>query len=48
MDNFGYVLAGYLLTAAAIGAYVANLLSRARRARRRAEAMSAPSGSNPS
>jgi hypothetical protein len=40
MDNVGYVVAGYLLTTAAVGAYVANLFARARRARHGAEALS--------
>lgn len=33
-DNAGYVAAGYLLTAAAVGAYVAWLRRRLRRAAR--------------
>jgi hypothetical protein len=39
MDNVGFVIAGYLVTAGAVGGYVAGLLLRARRARRRAAAM---------
>jgi hypothetical protein len=35
----GYVVAGYALTAASLGGYVAYLLARARRARRRAMAV---------
>jgi hypothetical protein len=35
--NAGYVLVGYLLTAASLGGYTLWLLSRARAARRRAE-----------
>jgi hypothetical protein len=34
VDNVGYVLAGYLLTAAALAAYVVRLMARARRAGR--------------
>jgi len=40
LDDTGYVVAGYLLTAGALGAYLLSLLSRARRARARAEALS--------
>lgn len=36
VDNVGYVVAGYVVTAAALAAYVAGLLLRARRARERA------------
>ena len=39
MDDTGYVVAGYLLTAATLGGYLLSLLSRARRARARAEAL---------
>ena len=39
MDNTGYVIAGYLLTAATLGGYLVALFSRARRARARAEAL---------
>lgn len=39
MDNAGYVIAGYALTAAALGAYVAGLFRRARRARSRVAAI---------
>jgi hypothetical protein len=39
LDNTGYVVAGYALTAAALGGYLISLLSRARRARARAEAL---------
>ena len=35
----GYVIAGYLITAATIGGYTARLFARARSARRRAEAI---------
>jgi hypothetical protein len=38
MDNLAYVLAGYLITGAALGGYVVSLTLRARRARERAEA----------
>jgi hypothetical protein len=41
MDNVGYVVAGYVLTAAALGGYVLRLFARAREARRRAEAVAA-------
>jgi hypothetical protein len=41
VDNVGYVVAGYLLTAAAIAGYVGGLLIRARRARDRAAAVAA-------
>ncbi|HJP66457.1 MAG TPA: hypothetical protein VKA30_09170 [Actinomycetota bacterium] len=47
MDNVGFVVAGYALAAAAIGGYVANLFSRARRARRGADALSAPTPNRP-
>jgi hypothetical protein len=36
--NAGYVIAGYLLTASALGAYTLRLFARARAAKRRAEA----------
>lgn len=39
MENVGYVLAGYLLTAGAITGYLWSLLSRARRAHRMAGAV---------
>ena len=39
MDNTGFVVAGYVLTAVALGGYLASLFSRARRARARAEAI---------
>lgn len=41
MDNLGYVVAGYCITAAAMAAYAGNLLVRARRARVRAAAIAA-------
>ena len=41
MDSAGYVLAGYLVTGAVLGGYVLYLFSRARRARRLAEAVAA-------
>jgi hypothetical protein len=41
MDNVGFVIAGYLVTAGAVGGYVTGLLLRAHRARRRAVAMAA-------
>ena len=37
--NAGYVIAGYILTAVALGGYVLRLFTRAREARRRAEAI---------
>jgi hypothetical protein len=39
VDNAGYVAAGYLLTAAALGGYILRLFARARRARRLTEAV---------
>jgi hypothetical protein len=39
--NAGYVIAGYVLTAVALGGYVLRLFARAREARRRAEAVAA-------
>ena len=39
MDNTGFVIAGYLLTAAALGGYALRLFARARRARARVEAL---------
>jgi len=39
LDNTGFVIAGYLLTAAVLGGYLVALFSRARRARARAEAL---------
>lgn len=38
-ENVGYVVAGYTLTAVALGGYVIRLFARAREARRRAEAV---------
>ena len=38
MGEWGYTIAGYALTAAALAGYVASLLRRARRARDRAAA----------
>ncbi|MGH2658309.1 MAG: hypothetical protein ACRDHS_01285 [Actinomycetota bacterium] len=37
MDSWGFVIAGYVLTAAALAGYVARLHVRALRARRRVE-----------
>ncbi len=48
MDNVGYVVAGYLVTAAAIAGYVSNLFVRARRARTRAAAVAARRDVGPS
>ena len=39
MDNTGYVVAGYLLTAGSLAVYLATLRVRGRRARARAEAI---------
>ena len=40
MESYtGYVVTGYLLTAAALGGYTYRLFARARAARRRAEAI---------
>ena len=39
--NVGFVIAGYLLTAAALGGYTLRLFARARAAKRRAEAIAA-------
>ena len=40
MRDLGYVVAGYLVTVVALGGYVLRLHARARRARRRAAALS--------
>lgn len=37
--NLGYVIAGYVLAAVALGGYVVRLHARARSARRRADAV---------
>jgi len=39
MSDVGYVAAGYLITAAALGGYLLRLRHRARRARRHAAAL---------
>jgi hypothetical protein len=39
--NVGFVIAGYLLTAATLGGYTLRLFARARAAKRRAEAIAA-------
>jgi hypothetical protein len=39
MNNIEYVVAGYLLTAGALGGYFTSLVFRARRARGRVEAV---------
>jgi hypothetical protein len=44
VDNVGYVVAGYVLTAVAIAGYTASLFVRARRARTRATAVAARRG----
>ena len=41
MHNLEFVVAGYLVTAVALGSYVARLLVRARRAGERAAAIAA-------
>lgn len=38
-ENVGYVIAGYAITAIALGGYVLRLFARAREARHRAEAI---------
>jgi hypothetical protein len=38
-SNVGYVIVAYLITALALGGYTLSLLSRARNAKRRADAM---------
>ncbi len=43
-ENVGYVVAGYSITALALGGYVLRLFARAREARRRAEAVSTRRG----
>ena len=40
--NAGYVIAGYLVTALALGGYTLRLLARARAAKRRAETIAGP------
>ncbi len=42
--NVGFVIAGYVLTAAALGGYTLRLFARARAAKRRAEAIAARRG----
>ncbi len=39
MDNLGFVVAGYVLTAAALSGYAAYLFRRSQQARRRAAAL---------
>jgi hypothetical protein len=39
LDNSGFVVAGYLLTALVLGGYLISLLARGRRARARADAL---------
>jgi hypothetical protein len=41
MGNWGFVVTGYVLTAVALGGYVASLFARARRARLRSAAIAA-------
>jgi hypothetical protein len=41
VDNVGYVVAGYLVTAGAVAGYAFSLFVRARRARARAAAVAA-------
>jgi CcmD family protein len=40
-ENVGYLVAGYLIIAVALGGYVLRLFARAREARRRAEGIAA-------
>lgn len=42
--NVGFVIAGYVLTAAALGGYTLRLFARARAAKRRAAAVAARRG----
>lgn len=44
MDNGGFVLAGYVLTAVTFAAYATNLFVRARRAKRLARALASRRG----
>jgi hypothetical protein len=44
VDNMGYVVTGYVLTAGAIAGYAGSLFIRARRARARAAAVAARRG----
>jgi hypothetical protein len=44
LDNTGFVVAGYVLTAVVLGVYLFSLFSRARRARARADALAKRSG----
>jgi hypothetical protein len=46
VDNLGYVLAGYLLTAGALSLYVARLMARVRRAGRTIDAAGERSGTS--
>jgi hypothetical protein len=41
INDLGYIVAAYVVTAVVLGGYVAYLLARARRARLRAEAVAA-------
>ena len=43
-ENVGYVVAGYLITAVALGGHVLRLFARAREARRQADAVAARRG----
>lgn len=47
MGEWGYVIAGYTVTAVGLGGYVASLFARARRARLRAAAIAATNRPNP-
>ena len=47
MGDWGYVVAGYAVTAVGLGGYVASLFARARRARHRAAAIASASRPNP-
>ena len=47
MGEWGYVIAGYAVTAVGLGGYVTSLFARARRARLRAAAIAATNRHNP-
>ena len=47
VNDLGYIVAGYALTAIVLAGYVAVLLARARRGRLRAEAVAARQGRGP-
>jgi hypothetical protein len=47
VNDLGYIVAGYVLTAVVLAGYLAVLLARARRARLRAQAVAARQGRGP-